>query len=409
MFSAQKLLIVARVNHYRHEGKLYSYSPYAREIDIWADLFSEVWIAGTCLDEIPPGDCTPFTRSNIRVLPVTEAGGDGFKAKLRQLFILPKIIWQLAGYMRRADAIHARCPCDLGLLGTVMGPIFSRRLIAKYATQWLPYDGEPWTWRLQRRILRSSWWCGPTTVYGKWPDQPEKIIPFFTSMLTYEQIHRAQISAARPRDPNVFRILFVGRLSSAKNVDVLLRAISMLKTEREIECHIVGEGPERAKLEKLATELGIGKLIKFIGGIGFDHVLDFYEKAEALVLASDVEGWPKAIAEGMAFGLVCIGTERGMMPQMLGDERGLLVPARDAEALAVALQRVVENPNESRAMAARAALWAQKYSLDGLREALRNLMDESWEVSIPNSPMDREINLQPVLAASPQKTLDSSN
>jgi hypothetical protein len=87
-----KLLIIGRVKHYSYGGKLYSYSPYAREIDIWADLFSEVRIAGTFLHEVPPGDCTAFTRSNIRILPIPEAGGHGFKAKLQQFFALPKII-----------------------------------------------------------------------------------------------------------------------------------------------------------------------------------------------------------------------------------------------------------------------------------------------------------------------------
>jgi glycosyltransferase involved in cell wall biosynthesis len=205
-------------------------------------------------------------------------------------------------------------------------------------------------------------------------------------MLTDAQIDRATSAALRPRDRDVFRLLFVGRLSSAKNVDVLLRAISLFKNgKRKIECNIVGEGPERVALQEQAALLGIESHVNFIGGIGFDEVLDHYEKAEALVLASDVEGWPKAIAEGMAFGLVCIGTERGMMPQMLGEGRGFLVPPRNPEALASALQQIADYPSESRTMAIRAAAWAQNYSIDGLREALRNLMEEQWDLSFATS------------------------
>jgi glycosyltransferase involved in cell wall biosynthesis len=290
-----------------------------------------------------------------------------------------------------------------------MAPLFSHRLIAKYATQWLSYPDEPWTWRLQRKIMSSFWWRGPVTVYGNWPNQPKNIVPFFTSILTDEQIIRARSAAVCPRDPDVFRILFVGRLSTSKNVDILLRAISLLKiSKRKVECRIIGEGPERPVLQKLAAQLGIENQITFTGGLGFEDVLEHYEQANALVLASDVEGWPKAIAEGMAFGLVCIGTERGMMPQMLGDGRGMLVPPRNAEAMARALQQIMDHPNESREMATRAAAWSQKYSLDGLREALRQLMSERW--NLPTEiiqPIEDQVTLGSIDFDKPSETVVS--
>ena len=58
----KRLLIVSHVRHYRHDGQLGAYGPYAREIDIWADLFESVVIAAP-LRRVPfPGDCLPFTR-----------------------------------------------------------------------------------------------------------------------------------------------------------------------------------------------------------------------------------------------------------------------------------------------------------------------------------------------------------
>ena len=392
MQNPKRLLIIARVNHYRHNGRLFSYGPYARELDVWADLFAEVIIAGTCRDEAPPGDCSAFTRRNITIQPIREAGGEGMAARLRQAVALPQIIWQLIRQMRAADAIHVRCPCDLGLLGAVFAPLFSRRLIAKYATQWLAFAGEPRAWRWQRMILSSKWWRGPVTVYGEWPNQPAKVIPFFTSMLTDEQIGRARLAASRKKRSDILRILYVGRLSTSKNVDVLLRAIALMKPPvRRVECAIVGEGPERANLEAQATQLGLSNRVTFTGGVSFDQVLDYYEQAHVLVLASNIEGWPKAVAEGMAFGLVCIGTERGMMPQMLGEGRGLLVPPRDVEALCKALQHLAENPQESAAMALRAAAWAQRYSIDGLREALRELMAHWWGLAAVPGPARRTV------------------
>jgi glycosyltransferase involved in cell wall biosynthesis len=100
------------------------------------------------------------------------------------------------------------------------------------------------------------------------------------------------------------------------------------------------------------------------------------------VLASENEGWPKALAEAMAFGLVCIGSDRGLMPWMLGEGRGIAVAAGDVKALAQALASVAGSHAMCREMSERAALWAQSYSLEGLREALRKLFAAQWNIPV---------------------------
>lgn len=373
--------------HYAHGGKLFSYAPYAREIDLWADLFPELIIAAPCRETTPPPDCAPFSRSNISICPQRETGGDTLGAKLKQMIRLPAVIFDLCRAMRRAGAIHVRCPGNLGLLGVALAPIFSRYLVAKYAGQWTPYPGEPLAWRLQRALLKSRWWRGPVTVYGDWPNQPPHVIPFFTSVLNERQAERARIAAARRtiylNEGKSLRVLFIGRLSAAKNVNTILDAIALLKTRGiKVECDIVGEGPERAKLERQAEESGISGRVNFAGGVEFDRALDFYERADTLALVSETEGWPKAIAEAMAFGLVCIGSDRGLIPKMLGEGRGIVVPPGDAAALASALRRVFEHPGEYSEMGKRAAIWGQRYSLEGLQRAISELLTERWRTSI---------------------------
>ena len=148
----------------------------------------------------------------------------------------------------------------------------------------------------------------------------------------------------------------------------------------QLTCTIVGDGPERAALEAQAARLGLQGQVQFAGGVSFERVLEYYAQAQVLVLTSDMEGWPKAIAEGMTFGLVCIGTDRGLVPQMLGEGRGLLVPHRDRGALTAALREVVTHPEQCAPIARRAAAWAQRHSLEGLREALRELLAARWGV-----------------------------
>jgi glycosyltransferase involved in cell wall biosynthesis len=369
-----RLLITSHVIHYRHQGRLYAYGPYAREIDQWADLFAEVEIASPCRDQAPPGDCLPFERANISVLPQKEAGGETLWAKLGLLASIPGMVWGLGSAMRHADAIHVRCPGNLGLIGAVLAPLFSRRIIAKYAAQWNGGAGEPFSARLQRAILSSWWWKGPVTVYGNWPGSPKHVIPFFTSLLTAEQIERARQSAARDRRGPGLKVLYTGRLSKAKNVDVLLRSAARVPGA---SVTIIGTGPERDSLAALASELGMAERVEFTGGLPFESVIDYLSAADVLVLASETEGWPKSIAEGMAFGLACIGSNVGFVPQML-EGRGFAVTPRDEDGLTAALLRLAESPDRLAEMRQGAAVWAQRYSLEGLRDALRDLMAEWW-------------------------------
>ncbi|HVG35707.1 MAG TPA: glycosyltransferase [Pyrinomonadaceae bacterium] len=389
--SISKLLIVSAAVHYRHEGRLYAYGPYVREIDIWADLFEQVKVAAPCRLEQPPGDCLPFARSNIDVLEQLETGGDDLRAKLKQILALPWLMWGLMKAMRGAEAIHVRCPGNLGLLGIMLAPLFSRHLVAKYAGQWTGYPGEPLTVGWQRALLRSRWWRGPVTVYGDWPDQPAHIVPFFTSILTDDQLVRARTSARNKKFSGPARVLYVGRLYEGKNVEVLIAALGELKRQGiTLCCDLVGDGPLRHALEAQVDALGLRNDVRFVGAVEFEQVLKAYEQSDILVLASENEGWPKSLAEAMAFGLVCIGSDRGLMPWMLGEGRGIVVAPGDASALAHALRNVAGSGAACREMSERAAPWAQSYSLEGLREALRELFAAHWKVSVSDAGRTEE-------------------
>jgi glycosyltransferase involved in cell wall biosynthesis len=383
----RRLLVVSHVVHYRHHGRLSAYAPYVREMDVWCDLFPEILIASPCRDEPPPDDCAAFERTNITVLPQREAGGETLRAKIALLFALPQMLWGMCRAMRRADAIHVRCPGNFGLLGVCLAPLFSRRRIAKYAGQWTAYPGEARTVALQRRLLASRWWNSPVTVYGDWANQPLHVVPFFTSVLTKQQVEQAKLAAANSRRPRALRVVFVGRLSAAKNVDVLIKAIAEVRRSgAEISAAILGTGPMRDTLERLVQDLQLNDCVKFVGGVEFDRVLEHYAASDVLVLASETEGWPKAIAEAMAFGLVCIGSRRGLIPQMLADGRGFLVEPGDVPGLAQLLLPLARCPENFVEMRRNAAEWGQRYSLESLREALRDLMETHWQTQLMPLP-----------------------
>lgn len=374
-----RLLIISHVMHYHHAGKIYAYAPYAREIEIWADLFADVRIAAPCSEAVPPGDCSPLSRSNIELVPIRDSGGAGIRAKAKQIASLPSILWSLHKAMLRVDAVHVRCPGNLGLLGVILAPLYSRYLVAKYAGQWTSFPGEPLSVRLQKKVLASRWWKGPTTIYGKYEGQPDKVVSFFTSMMDSTQMEAARAAALRRRSQGSLRVLFVGRLSMAKNPGVVVEAVANLRREGiNATAVIVGEGPERAALERLCNKLNIADQVDLAGGMPFDRVLRLYGESDAIVLASETEGWPKVVAEAMAFGLVCVASDRGFVREMLGDGRGVLVEPGNVEGVTRELRALANCPEEYLEMRRKAAEWSQRCSLEGLRDAVEALLSERW-------------------------------
>ncbi len=387
-----ELLIVTSTMHYKMGGSLYAYGPYTREIDIWSDLFENIYIAAPLRCQTPPADCIPFTRSNISITPQMETGGVHLRDKLIQVLALPMHFWNLSFAMTKVDAIHVRCPGNLGLLGVFLAPLFSRYCIAKYAGQWNGFRHEPISVRLQRFILGSWWWRnGLVTVYGEWPRQPKQIVPFFTSMMTAEQVQRSGVVAAAKRLTHPPEILYAGRLAPSKGVEILIRSLKVLLSRGfSFQLSIVGDGPERNCLVKLTQELGLTGYVHFVGAVPYDQVMSWYEKSHILVLPSfHSEGWPKVLAEAMCHGLVCVGTNHGLVPWLL-QKRGVVVPTADIEALAVALEGILGDASAYEKLSKQASAWAQGYSLEKLKESLGNLLVNRWGIRLSciNLPID---------------------
>jgi len=379
----QSLLVVSHVVHYAWEEKLFAYGPYAREIDIWADLFPEVIIASPLRREKPPGDVIAFTRTNISIRPQLKTGGDGLGAKIAQIVLLPLHALRLGRAMRRANAIHVRCPGNLGLLGCLLAPIFRKPIVAKYAGQWNGYRGERFAVRLQRQILASRWWRGPVTVYGKWPNQPAHVIPFFTSMMTRPMVQEAERHSRQMKLGVPLKILFVGRLAPEKRIGALLEAVKVLQNRSvPVELTIVGGGPEDATLRAQARELGITDGVTFTGALPYEAGLKQMESGHCLVLPSQhSEGWPKVIAEAMCYGLVCLGVRHGQVPDMLNG-RGLLLETGEPEEIADQLEWVTRNSPQAATLAQAGSRWAVQYSLEGLRSELAKLLEREWKVTL---------------------------
>ena len=148
------------------------------------------------------------------------------------------------------------------------------------------------------------------------------------------------------------RLLFVGRLVERKGCEYAIRAVADLRAGgRDARLVIAGDGPERSALESLAAALGVTAYIEFAGMLPSSAVADRYAAAGALLMPAvtdwkgEQEGFGMVIVEAMRHGLPVIATESGGITDIVRDGvNGLLVPERDAGALARAVLRLLEDP-----------------------------------------------------------------
>jgi glycosyltransferase involved in cell wall biosynthesis len=181
---------------------------------------------------------------------------------------------------------------------------------------------------------------------------------------------------------NPHRLLFVGRLSREKGVDVLLRAMpSVLREQPQTRLVVAGEGPERTSLECLATTLGIGDAVQFTGSLSGEKLEEQYHRAGICLLPTLwMENCPVAVLEAMAYGRAVVATRIGGVPELVRDgTTGVLVERANHRDLAGALISLLEPPTKVAEMGRHASeVYAAGYTpevhLDRLLAVYRGLV-----------------------------------
>ncbi len=161
-----------------------------------------------------------------------------------------------------------------------------------------------------------------------------------------------------PRDAN--RILFVGRLTTEKGIDVLLRALAQLEPQLDASLDIVGGGDQRKNLEQLADQLGVAGRVTFHGHASEDDLRALYTRASVFAIASIAELQSIATMEAMASGLPVVAADAVALPHLVHDgENGFLFEPGNVDELAARLTDVLTASPEER-------LRMQQASLDGV-------------------------------------------
>jgi glycosyltransferase involved in cell wall biosynthesis len=170
--------------------------------------------------------------------------------------------------------------------------------------------------------------------------------------------HGIDLSRLPPVPPPGELLLAVGRLERKKGFDVLIEALGLLRDDGlAIPARVVGDGHERANLERSVSRLGLGRQVRLTGSLSQECLARMYARAFTVVVPSrrladgDQDGLPNVVLEALAFGRPVVASAVGGIPELVVDDRtGLLVPPDEPRALATAIGRLVRDGAYARSL-----------------------------------------------------------
>jgi colanic acid/amylovoran biosynthesis glycosyltransferase len=146
-------------------------------------------------------------------------------------------------------------------------------------------------------------------------------------------------------DPGTFTITCVGQLAPAKGQPLLVSAIAkLLERGRSVRLRLIGDGPLRPDIENQIVRLNLQRHVVLEGALNQDRVRAIYAETDIYVLPSFAEGIPVVLMEAMAMQIPCVASWITGVPELIRDGvDGLLIPPADDDALARAIERLMDD------------------------------------------------------------------
>jgi glycosyltransferase involved in cell wall biosynthesis len=201
------------------------------------------------------------------------------------------------------------------------------------------------------RVLRDAGYAGPLAVIPQFGVDPTRFVP--------DAAARAEVRGRLGIGEEEFVVGFGGRLVPEKGVHLLIEALANVPGARLV---VMGDGPERARLEALAAHAGVAGRVHFAGHVASTAMPAWLAALDTLALPSlRTKGWAeqfgRILVEAMACQVPVVGTATGEVPEVVG-EGGVVVPEGDTVALAAALRELAAMARDARReLGRRARAW----------------------------------------------------
>jgi colanic acid/amylovoran biosynthesis glycosyltransferase len=310
----------------------------------------------------------------VRTLGKAFRLGRGARGRVWQLFYFAEAITVWAELRRRGLRhvhVHFANPAaDVAMLATEFGgpdwswsltlhgpaeffDVSGNRLVAKLGSAAFVACASDWARSQAMSLLPTDAWERLTVVRGG----------------VDASVWRRSQPAPRDR----LEILNVGRLAPVKGQALLIDAVAELHADGvPVRCRIVGDGPERAALERRIAARGVGEIVELTGAVGQDRIRELYDGANVFALPSFREGLPFVLIEALAMELDVVATRIMGIPELIADgQSGLLVTPGRSDELADALRQL--STGEGSLGRAGRAVVERDYAISRLASAMAEL------------------------------------
>jgi glycosyltransferase involved in cell wall biosynthesis len=250
---------------------------------------------------------------------------------------------------------------------------------SKEGAVWVPYNALRWLKTGWQRRMLVRWvdrFISPSRHLAGWMERSLGVAPVLhIPNFALPPGTGVRVAVDRPSS-----LLFAGRLSREKGVELLLEAVAeVVNLRRKVELVIAGDGPRRAALERMTSELAIDGVVDFVGSVGPDRLSRLYASSALVVLPTLwMENCPVSVLEAFAHGRAVVATRIGGVPELVVDGvTGALFERGDVHGLARRLTELLDEPELVSAMGRRAAeAWAAEYTVERHCARLRDLYTE---------------------------------
>ncbi len=181
----------------------------------------------------------------------------------------------------------------------------------------------------------------------------------------------------KPQGTRTGKILYVGSLIGRKGVDLLLKALTKLKSDFEL--YLAGSGEEKNSLEKMANELRIGEKVHFLGQLKREELLEYYQTCDLFVLPTREDCFALVILEAICAGLpvICSKYADGAYDLIEEGKNGFIIDPFDEQELSDCIEKILTDHDFRETMQKKSVEIIRKFSFENVAKGYMQAIEES--------------------------------
>jgi hypothetical protein len=288
----------------------------------------------------------------------------------------------MLGEIRRADAVHAPIPGDIGSIGMLLAFALRKPLFVRHCGNWF----EPkttaerfWKWFMER-------FAGGRNVFlatGGSSLPPSARNPnlhwIFSTSLTRQELKACRVRPFSSPIQSV-RLIIACRQDKEKGTGKVIASMPyILKDIPQATLDVLGDGNSLEEFKQQAQALGLSDRVRFHGKVDHETVIRWFQQADLFCYPTSAsEGFPKVVLEALACGLPVVTTKVSVLPELIGNGCGILIDDTSPETIAAAVRECLMDADHYRSMSDRAVKTSLRYSLEDWRDTIGAFLRAAW-------------------------------